>query len=96
MKVFRGTLNEEKLNDTQRKYASKLGPFEVLAENTNHARNIARDFFVIEMFQGNNLPPEAWDEHDYCTWIELADDQHDYSDSDLEGEARMLKAGPSE
>ena len=94
MKVFRGTPNEEKLNYTQRQFASKLGIMDVSAENTDHARDIARDFIVSVMYQGMKLPSDAWGKHDFLTWIKLADDQHNYSDSDLEGEARMLNAGP--
>lgn len=94
MKIFRGTPNEEKLNQTQRQHVSKLGTFDILAENFDHARDIARDFIVTQMYEGFKLPSEAWDKHDFFTWMELADNQHNYSDSDLEGEARILHAGP--
>ncbi len=83
MKVFRGTPSQQ---------ASKLGIWDVLADDTDEARDIARNFYVSVKFPRMNLPRDAWEKHDVFAWKELADDQHKYSDDDLEGEARILRA----
>ena len=65
MKVFRGKPSQQ---------ASKLGIWEVLSDDNEEEKDIARNCYLSVKFPRFNLSRDAWEKNDGFAWKELDDD----------------------